>query len=186
VVAFSLATASAKVAGHGSPKRPERALLKHYKVFGRARSADVPSDAQIVNAGVVTRFQLNVGNTQLVQTDAGPVWIVPGSNGACVLSGAATATAVPQYGDNFVGCSDASSMLQTALTVQAYSRGGGAFVFGLVPDGNGSVTVTSAGQSTVIPVVDNTFKASVPAGNVTISYTGAAGTADKTSFARVR
>ena len=67
-------------------------------------------------------------------------------------------------------------VLQNGEVMRAGQSGGPAILFGLVPDGNTSVTLTFAtGTQRRVAVVDNILRVTVPAGAVTVAFRNAAG-----------
>jgi hypothetical protein len=170
-------------------------LAEHFAVFRQARVADVsdPSADTVANPNQATLLQLDLSATQLVQAGSGPVWIVPGAAGACVMSGQATATIAPQPGENYTNCNTMDGILQNGLVARASQAGGPSIVFGLVPNGNTSVTLTYAtGAQEQVPVVNNVVRAVVPAGPanltgpVTVAFRNAAGAAWSHSYPGLR
>lgn len=153
-------------------------LRAHFAVFRRAHTADLSaaSAGTVANPHVVAFLELNLSCTQLVRSGSGPVWIIPGHRGACVMSGQAAATIAPRPGQNFAGCSTTEGILRNGEVVQGGQSNGPAIVFGLVPDGNTSVTLTfAAGTQRRVAVVDNLLRVTVPAGPVTVAFRNAAG-----------
>ena len=143
----------------------------------RAADAAVPATLQIANPRVVARLQLNVSDTQLVHTSAGPVWVVPGAKGACILAGQMTATAAPVLGENSTGCGLAAGILSGGMVVGGGDGSGASRIFGLVPNGTTHVTLTSAtGRQQEIPVLSNVFLATMPtSAAVTVTFQNASG-----------
>jgi hypothetical protein len=92
------------------------------------------------------------------------------------MSGQASATTAPQLGQNYTGCDTTNGILQNGEVVHAGQADGPSIVFGLVPDGNTSVTLTVAtGAQQQVSVVDNVVRATVLAGPVTVAFRNAAG-----------
>lgn len=166
----------------------DRALHSHFAVFRRfehraADSASASTAPQIANPDVVARFGLDPSAIQRVDTSSGPVWIVPGTAGACVLAGQTSTTAEPVAGANFTGCSATASILANGLIVEAGDRSRN-FVFGLAPNGDSSVTVTTpAGLRQQLPVVGNVVFANVPTGPMTVTLGNASGSQVSTQYA---
>lgn len=153
-----------------------RKLISHFAVLRRARVADVSnlSADTVADPSVVARLQLNLTDTQLVKTGSGPVWIVPGAAGACVLSGQTEATSAPQPGQNYTNCDTTDSILQDGLVARAHEDGGPTILFGVVPDGNTNVTITSgSAPQHQVPVVNNVVRAMIPTGRVTMGFRNA-------------
>lgn len=153
-------------------------LKAHFAVFRRVGTADLSaaSAETVANPHVVAFLQLNLSCTQLVRSGSGPVWIVPGRRGACVMSGQAAATIAPRPGQNITGCGMTDGVLQNGEVVRGGQSDGPTILFGLVPDGNTSVTLTFAtGTRRRVAVVDNIVRAAVPAGAVTVAFRDAAG-----------
>lgn len=94
---------------------------------------------------------VNVTDAQFEPVPNGGVWVVPGSDGMCILSGASYVTV----------CAPSANAEDGAVrTGDAGSDGKLDYVFGLVPDGNSTVTVTSAdGSRQAVPVVGNVYEA---------------------------
>jgi hypothetical protein len=156
-------------------------LIAHFTVFRRALAAGV-SDApaeMVLNPHAVRFLRLNLSGTQLVRTGSGPVWVVPGRDGACVISGQATATNAPQAGQNYTGCDTTDGILQNGLMYRGNRVDGpsvSSILFGLVPDGNTTVTLTLAtGARQHVSVIDNVVRATLPTGPVTVAFRNAAG-----------
>lgn len=154
-------------------------LRAHFAVFRQVRTADLStaSAMTVANPHVAALLQLNLSCTQLVRSGSGPVWIVPGRRGACVMSGQTAATIAPRPGQNLTGCSMTEGVLQNGEVVRGGQSDGPTILFGLVPDGNTSVTLTFAtGIHRRVAVVDNVLRVTVPAGPVTVAFRDAAGT----------
>jgi hypothetical protein len=94
-----------------------------------------------------------------------PVWLVPGSNGACLVNLEDRAEGeIAGSVCNTTGSVDAG-YLWTNDWVPSYSpdKSGARVLIGVAPDGNSSVTINwTGGGSTVLPVTDNVY--SVPLG----------------------
>ncbi|MGO9958709.1 MAG: hypothetical protein ACLP50_22560 [Solirubrobacteraceae bacterium] len=134
------------------------------------------SPETVANPHARAILKLNLSCTQLVRTHSGPVWVVPGGDGACVMSGQALATIAPRPGQNATGCDTTNGISQNGEVVRAGQADGPSIVFGLVPDGNKSVTLTLAtGAKQQVSVVDSVVRATVPAGPVTVAFRNAAG-----------
>lgn len=142
----------------GSSKVPvSRLLLNQFAVLRRhlARISDAPPalpmsiSASLVQNSYVT---VNVSQARYVSLGAGGVWIIPGSNGACILNAQSYVTV----------CGLTSQVLDGDLrTGNANGAGDLTYVFGLVPDGGTSVTVASAdGSDQTVPVISNMYEAS--------------------------
>jgi hypothetical protein len=166
---------------HGSRgERVNLGLMAHFEVLRRARTADVSQrfSAPVANSHVMKVLQLDLSRTQVVRTDSGPVWVVPGGEGACVMSGQASATIGPRPGQNYVNCDTTAGILHDGLVARASRADGWSIFFGLVPDGNRIVTITSArGAHRRIPVVNNVVRVTVAAGPATLGFRNAAGVA---------
>jgi hypothetical protein len=92
------------------------------------------------------------------------------------MSGQAAATIAPRPGQNMTGCSMTEGVLQNGEVVHGGQSDGPTIVFGLVPDGNTSVTLTFAtGTQRRVAVVDNVLRVTAPAGPVTVAFRNAAG-----------
>jgi hypothetical protein len=153
-------------------------LSAHFAVFRRLPPDGVsaPSADTVANPQVLAFLQLNLACTQLVRTPSGPVWIVPGRRGACVMSGQVSTTIAPRPGQNRVGCTGTDGILQNGAVVEGGQRNGPDVVFGLVPDGNTSVTLTFAkGAPRRVPLVNHVLRTTIPAGRVTVAFRNAAG-----------
>jgi hypothetical protein len=107
------------------------------------------------------REGLDVAATQEVSTPNGPIWVVPGSTGACVIT---------SYGGSVHSatgaCALTSKMAQKGLGLLGRItnvRTGVDTLFGIVPNGVSAVQLGSTtGPSTSTPVVDNGVIANVP------------------------
>jgi hypothetical protein len=96
------------------------------------------------------------------------IWVVPGNEGVCVKLGSATDMNAP--GSGGAGCSDLSEVLSKGLIV------GGSQTFGLVADGNPTVTVCmTSGRRVTVPVKDNVFYWTFPGRPGTIYFKNAFG-----------
>lgn len=111
---------------------------------------------------------------------ASPVWIVPGSAGACVLTQHPEGGKSPAVQNRIAaggGCSDTATIQDQGSIGVAFEPGGKHLVYGAVPAGNSSVTITlPSGATTVAPVTDNTVSVVVPAFPTAISFKSSAGT----------
>lgn len=169
-------------------RQMDRSLHSHFAVFGRsedrvAKSASVSTVPQIANPYVAARLGLDPSAIERVDTNSGPVWIVPGSAGACVLAGQTANTAEPVAGANFTGCSTTASILANGLFVRA-SDPSGNFVAGLAPNSDSSVTVTTpTGPAQTLPVSSNVVYAKVPSGPMTMTLGNASGSQVSTQYA---
>ena len=182
-----LSSASGSAKHHGPPMstpavrryRVDPRLAAHFALFRKARTANLtaPPTEVVASPAAIAFFQLNPSATQLVQTASGPVWVVPGAVGACVMSGQATATTAPQPGKNGTNCDTTDAILKYGLVARLSRRDGSSMLFGIVPDGNASVTLTFATGAAAqqAPVVNNVVKATVPTGSVTVAFRNATG-----------
>jgi hypothetical protein len=101
-----------------------------------------------ISTYVADSYALDVSEAKLVNvTPTVSIWVVPGSNGIC------TVVVTPQA----VGCSS------TAATLAGNNIGeliypSSETVYGIAPDGNAKVSITTAsGQIISVPVVDNVY-----------------------------
>lgn len=168
-------------------------LLSHFKVLRRetqfkgkaARVASATaSNALLFNPTVTALYQLNLSGTELIQTSSGPVWIVPGAAGACILTGQTSATPLPVPGENFVGCDSTATMLADGLTIEG-GKTGAEIVVGLVPDGTTSVTLApQQGNAQTVSVTNGIFRAPAPQQAFSVEPTGPSGAQSeaKTNF----
>ncbi len=150
-------------------------LKRHFAVFRLPRAASAGTESQAtlpsgIAASVATNgfVQTDVANARFVSVGSG-VWVVPGSNGACLVNNdAGTST-----GCLTLGGVDGGGLFQMDL-----SAGKPVSILGLAPDGNSSVTLAFAdGTTRDVPVVDNVYEAT-GAGMTTV-------TLDSTSGAQV-
>ncbi len=157
--------------------RVSPALLRHFallrrtgihqgrSVQGRATSvapASMPPAVQNMLDNMTSNNQellLNVAETQ--QVSVGPsatAWVVPGSAGACIMT---TTTVAPQLASHgahalVATCNSTSRILAHGLLAQVDQPDGTTKLYGLVPDGNATVTVTDpAGATATAPTVSN-------------------------------
>jgi hypothetical protein len=160
-------------------------LLNHFQVlrretqFKKGKAARIASasasDALLFNPTVTALYQLDLSATELIQTSSGPVWIVPGGAGACILTGQATATPQPVPGENFVGCNSTATMLAHGLVIEG-GKSGAQVVVGLVPDGTTSVTLTpQQGNAQTVSVANGIFRAPAPQQAFSVEPTGPSG-----------
>lgn len=162
---------------HWARRKVDRVLLRNFRLLrhaqGRrtAHTAGGPSETMV--AGALSDLAAlgashGADPAQAGETTVGlahdPVWVVPGSTGACLVN-----VDGPQVAAS--GCNSTSEvdrgMLWTLDTIP-YGAGGtrAKVLVGAVPDGNASVTVSWAdGGTTVVPVTNNVY--CVPVGSHT-------------------
>jgi hypothetical protein len=148
-------------------------LQRHFRVLRAVpRAADegtpAPSLAPGAAAAIATNgyVQVNVAQARFVPASNGGVWVVPGSDGVCV---------VQNDSDTTTGCGT-TTQADNGDLIQTTSAGGSPnYVLGLAPDGNSSVTVAFAnGSVESVPVTDNVYEAA-GAGMTAVTLTTAAG-----------
>jgi hypothetical protein len=161
---YSAAGAAAGATGEGRAISP--ALRRHFSVFRHGRLAHaatataLQSDDAIqslidsfisTDSGAPPVSGGSEANVVKVDTSTalGSLWLVPGSDGACLAT---------QLGDRAVGTCNTSDKV-TASGIEGWlpSANGGHVLFGLVPDGNASVHVTTSSGVVSAKVTNNTF-----------------------------
>lgn len=144
------------------------ALLRHWHVrnFSARATADAyPAAMKLLNNMADPndpdnqREGLDVAATQQVSTPNGPVWVVPGSAGVCVITSLVAHTAGAGCELNStLARSGQQSVLVTSTDVQT----GVETLYGIVPNGVSALQLASTtAPSSSAPVVDNAVIASV-------------------------
>jgi hypothetical protein len=141
--------------------KPNKRLVSAIKALRAARqsASSEPLPANVAEAMLqptATSRPLGLEPADAVEVASAqyPTWIVPGSNGVCIVStgivGESTADGV---------CSSVTSAVAGHLVKVSMAGPDEAITTGLVPDGNSSVTVTEAdGSVERAPVVDNVYE----------------------------
>lgn len=127
---------------------------------------------------LLARMQLDFGQTQQVQTGAGRLWVIPGAGGACIVTLTVPGTNGPLDGQSisYLNCNAADGITQRGLVAIGSQPDGTDLIYGLVPDGNASVGLTTpTGAQSNVPVANNAIMATVPAGTSTLAFKNAAG-----------
>ena len=162
---------------HRVRRRVDRTLLKHFRLLRQARaghSAHATSGSSETTvaaalAGLETLHATHGADpTQAAETTIGlandPVWIVPGSTGACLVD--VDGPGVTGSGCNSTSEADSGEMWTLDTIPYGVAGAQAKVLIGAVPDRNSSVTVTWAdGSTTVVPVTNNLY--SVPIGSHT-------------------
>lgn len=164
-------------------------LLKDFAIFRSAdhragRSAKIagaaaPALPVPMGASRIGMYGLNTADTQYVQSGTSSVWVVPGSEGACMV----TSYPTPVTTLYSTHCETASEITADGFDVAISwqppaSTGytGGEVVASLVPDGNSTVSVSGpAGSVPSESVSDNVAVHDFPNGDVKLSYLDANG-----------
>lgn len=173
-----------------------RSLVAHFAVFRhsgkfRARVAAASTDpsmnralSNLAEAPEASQYGLDVSDAETVSvSSAFSVTVVPGSDGVCVLaSQPGTVYAAGLHNHHRGAVTTCGTVAHAdAVGIQMTLGGAGAdFAWGMVPDGNETVGMTTASGSTFHPqVVDNIYAASTPAGQgfASVSFVNASGTA---------
>lgn len=106
-----------------------------------------PSDLENETEG------LDVGATQEITTPSGPVWLIPGSLGMCVMT-----VEVFQGGAGADNTCDTNSNLSQGLGAELLNRSGAVEYFGVAPDGSAVAQVTGAnGARKSVAVTQNAY-----------------------------
>lgn len=145
----------------------------------RHRSATTATTASTFPSNVAAAMQSPTASTAelgLVPEEATPVsghyktWVVPGSNGVCLVTSGIVAPGVPD-----AACAKSENALKEGIVKLSVTQSGERVLSGLVPNGNSAVSVTDAGGATrTVNVVSNEFEVdgSTP---VAVSFTNASG-----------
>lgn len=135
-------------------------LTMHFKLFrvNAAHAADaIGTPARPADLGDVPGFGTDPSQAHYVQVQSGfGVWVVPGSAGVCMFVPVSLPRGTIYRGRcNTVAAADSGGF--RGIVGQPGSR----IAFGLVPDGNSSVTVTHTdGSTTTTPVDGNVYATS--------------------------
>jgi hypothetical protein len=98
-------------------------------------------------------------------------WVIPGAAGACLF-----VQSSPSQENGGACGSVASANAGTIMLVTSNQSTGAKAVFGLVPDGSESVTLTdSEGSTTQVPVSDNVYETTVSPHSQSITVRDAQG-----------
>ena len=179
-------------------------LVHHFAVFRHptGRKAAVAADSHELTVTPAqaawlsgSSFDLDTADAAWITPPGGPgVWVVPGTNGACIITqrdvqycGGLGGPGSPDTGGFFgmdgpAGGSDEKieqtgpNSYKVKLTSSA-PPSGTYTLYGLVPDGNASVTISLVdGASFSAPVKDNVYSIQVPGPPAAISDVDADGT----------
>lgn len=168
----SQATKSASRAIAVTAHRPiAKELRAHFALLRSARSRARASSGPALPLAAASalaaggRVQVNLSQAQYVPTGGG-TWIVPGTNGACVVTttvSVCNTTDQAETGTLLAADAPAHSDYPTTIT-------------GLTPDGNTSITITLvSGATQTVPVSENTYSVSAPDGIRSVSMKSASG-----------
>ncbi len=167
--------------------RIDARLIAHFKLFrhaavrlAHAASADTawPSavERDLAALGASSEAQnLGLDMSSVIQqsTAAASVWVVPGANGACLV------TAIPGAAATGTACAPTATILAKGLiSVSGLATPGTPstdLVAGLLPNGNQSVQVVQSGKSTAGQVQNNITTAVVPDAALTMTFQDADG-----------
>jgi hypothetical protein len=187
--------APAVLAGHRGRVRVSRELTAHFRSL-RAATARTAGAADLSTISAALAPLSALGKTygadpaQAVGTTVGPagvkVWLVPGSDGACLVD-----VEGPQGAGN--GCSSSAAVTAGDMwTVDAVHYAGSApqeTLIGVAPDGYSSATVNwSDGTTSTLPVTANIYSTPIGAhaGWKSVTLTGATAAAlDVTGMAKL-
>jgi hypothetical protein len=111
--------------------------------------------------GPTAEYGLNPSLTQEVAVNPSlHVWLVPGSEGVCVIQPLQMETGQPVLGAYATGCGSVATASAGGFWGVAGDQGGEQTLVGLAPDGNSTVSVMDAeGSDQRVPVVDNVYVA---------------------------
>lgn len=159
-------------------RKPNRRLVSAIEALRAVRQSDVSSEPLPANVAeamlqpVATSQPLGLEPADAVEVTGTnyPTWIVPGSNGVCVIStgivGGGTADGV---------CSSVANALAGHLVKVSMAGPSEAITTGLAPDGASSVTVTKTdGSVQRVSVEDNVYEVR-GTGVKSVSLTGSGG-----------
>lgn len=180
---FAIAIQSATAGGRPIAKhRVALRLVHHVALFRRpVRSRHSAHEAALAAGGSVSenpmvqqmssssdpdnqRYLLDMAATEYVAGGDTGVWVVPGSNGACVVT-ETTDTSGPLAGKSVDSgsCETTAAIMNEGLIAFVGEYGGAHRIFGLVPDGNTTVTLNFAdGTAEEVPVTNNVVDAAIP------------------------
>jgi hypothetical protein len=199
IVAILLSSGAAVAGSHGrtSSQRVSPALKRTLAVLGAGKRRSVHAQAAdsngVVESVVTSRLlarladsddptnqAMGLNTAQTVEVDApsspSPVWVVPGSAGACVIAQKQRRGVEP--GGAGESCTDIATIQAQGEITIGLEPDGSHLVYGMVPNGNADVTLTEpSGAQVVLPVTDNTISGIVSAIPATISLKSLSGSA---------
>jgi hypothetical protein len=184
--------------GHGiSPiLRAHFAIFRHTRrIVGGARRIvaraagftvlqSAPPASWLGSPGSLTQFGLDLSRSQEVQTSEGTAWVIPGATGACIVTLAPPDTTGPTVGQStpLSVCDSTSAILQNGLV----GLGGGAspnsVLYGLLPNGNSTASLTAAGSQQAVSVANNVVIRTVPTASLHLDFKNASGTSVSFSY----
>ncbi len=160
--AFAVTTAGASSgrSGEATPTSPERAISPRlgqiFNVLGASATADAPPlPAATSEAVSVSASRGTIASAARFAGGSYPAWVVPGSEGVCLVVGASGRLDLPS-----AVCGTITEAEERGLALTATAAAGGSpIVVGLAPNGNTSVTVTNAdGAREEVPVANNVYE----------------------------
>lgn len=154
-----------------SPRRGVASYLRsHFAVFRTVRSAHSSSDVLASAAGypgVMSALSsmgsagdiedsylgLDVADTVFEQTSGGPLWLVPGSNGACVV----VVGGEPGGHSASVGCDTDANLQQGMSATSVWVPTHTTTIYGMTPNAAASASVISGQRSERVSLKQNGF-----------------------------
>jgi hypothetical protein len=134
-------------------------ITEHFGLFRNTPPAQLKNTTTAAPSSSPAGPSLGLDESQTRRVafgNSGTIWVTPGTEGACVKLGSADAMNAADTGGG--GCSDLREVLAKGLVVSTDEG-----VFGLVADGNPSVSVCmTTGRRITIPVKDNVFYRVLP------------------------
>jgi hypothetical protein len=184
--ASGVARRSAHVERRAGGSSISEVLRAHFALLREVRQASIAQlpDGVLEGSGV-DMFQVDRSQAQVVHTVSGPVWVVPGAAGACVVTVTAPAAAGPLAGQTipYASCEVTATIERQGLLALGSQPDGTNVVFGIVPDGNADTSVTLAsGQQSTVPVFDNVMRTVVADGPIAVAFNNASGVATSFSY----
>jgi hypothetical protein len=186
VAAFFGAVAAASAltgnAGTSHPRAPATALVRHFAVFNTGKRLGRTSETTAEPAAVA-RLMAEIGNratrvvgtttasaaVQVAVNPAFTAWALAGSGGACIVALEAENAAVAT-------CQTAANANAGGVEGLLQNPDGTQTIFGLVPNGNQSVSLTTVSGSTeTVPVTDNVFEATSSSGFASVGVRASSG-----------
>jgi hypothetical protein len=159
----SLTPATATVARRQNRVSPR--ILHHFAVFDGAHASQAsPSlDPSALSSPLVQgHIAPNIADAQYVTTPSGmSMWVVPGAKGICEVNAESQPSGGPTTG---FSCADTSNAMAEGLVgTDSVTPGdpSAETFFGVVPNGESSVTVTTAAGSKTGAVANNVFSVSI-------------------------
>ncbi|HET6508366.1 MAG TPA: hypothetical protein VFG42_16350 [Baekduia sp.] len=127
-----------------------------------------PDTTQVAAFGTHAQIGVDVDGSRVVDsTDAGPIWLIPVTDGLCLGLEDTTGGAIG------AACEGSDDVITRGMTI-----GDGTTIYGIVPDGVTSVTVTPMGGSLTTATVSSGGIYTLPSGTATVSVDGPSGTAE--------